>query len=163
MHRGCNRRKVGELKGGTSLVFQGRQVIGGHVTGRALVTRERISFFGGVDSTTGQVSERGHELEGVSLAGKILIYPGGKGSTGATYTLYSMASQRTAPLAMISPESDNVTVVGAVLGKISSVDRLPREFFEVVKSGQLIEIDGDSGIVRVSMETDTDERSINED
>lgn len=157
MHSGRNRRKVGQLKAGTSLVFRGRQVIGGHVTGTALVTRERISFFGGVEPTTGQVSERGHELEGVSLAGKILVYPGGKGSTGATYTLYSMAAQKTAPLAMISPASDNVTVVGAVLGKISSVDRLPSEFFEVVRSGQRIDIDGDSGIVRVFVETDTDE------
>lgn len=135
-------------------MFQGRQVIAGRVAGQALVTRERISFFGGVDSETGQVSERGHELEGVSLAGKILIYPGGKGSTGATYTLYSMAALMTAPLAMISPESDNVTVVGAVLGKICSVDRLPSDFFDAVQTGQFIEIDGDSGVVRVSIATD---------
>ena len=133
-------------------VFEGRQVIGGHVQGQALVTRERISFFGGVDPATGTVTERGHELEGISLAGKILVYPGGKGSTGATYTLYNMAAQKTAPLAIISPEVDNVTVVGAVLGKISSVDRMAAEFFQTVKSGQWIEVDGDNGIVRLSID-----------
>jgi predicted aconitase with swiveling domain len=120
------------------------------VEGPALVTRERISFFGGVDPASGKVTERGHPLEGVSLAGRILVYPGGKGSTGATYTLYDMASRHTAPLAIISPEADHVTVVGAVLGKISSVDRVPAEFFELVASGEWIEIDGEHGLIRVS-------------
>jgi uncharacterized protein len=141
------------MMNGPTRVFEGRQVIGGQVQGQALVTQERISFFGGVDPATGTVTERGHQLEGVSLAGKILIYPGGKGSTGATYTLYNMASQKTAPLAIISPEVDNVTVVGAVLGKITSVDRIPAEFFETVKSGQWVQVDGDSGIVRLSTDS----------
>ena len=140
-------------------VFQGRQVIGGRVQGQALVTRERISFFGGVDPDTGTVTERGHELEGVSVAGKILVYPGGKGSTGATYSLYNMAAQKTAPLAIISPEVDNVTVVGAVLGKISSVDRIAAEFFETARSGQWIEVDGDSGTVRLSIDSQLQGRS----
>ncbi|HEX2547942.1 MAG TPA: DUF126 domain-containing protein [Ramlibacter sp.] len=130
-------------------VFHGRQVIAGRAEGPALVTNERISFFGGVDPATGKVTERGHPLEGVSLAGRILVYPGGKGSTGATYTLYDMVARRTAPLAIISPEADNVTVVGAVLGKITSVDRIQPEFFQAVQSGQWIEIDGQHGTVRV--------------
>lgn len=133
-----------------SRVFHGRQVIAGRAEGPALVTQERISFFGGVDPATGEVTERGHPLEGVSLAGKILVYPGGKGSTGATYTLYDMATRNTAPVAIISPEADSVTVVGAVLGKITSVDRIQPEFFETVQSGEWIEIDGYNGTVRVS-------------
>lgn len=92
-----------------------------------------------------------HPLEGVSLAGKVLVYPGGKGPTGATYTLYNMASKKTAPIAIISPEVDNVTVVGAVLGKIPSVDRVPAGFFDAIKSGQWLELDGDNGIVRVAV------------
>lgn len=138
------------MSGARPRIFLGRQVIAGRTEGPALVTKERISFFGGVDPATGKVTERGHPLEGVSLAGKVLVYPGGKGSTGATYTLYDMASRRTAPLAIISPEADHVTVVGAVLGKISSVDRLEAEFFEIVVSGEWIEIDGEHGLVRVS-------------
>jgi predicted aconitase with swiveling domain len=136
----------------TQLVFAGRQVIAGPAAGPALVTEARISFFGGVDPATGRVTERGHPLEGVSLAGKILVYPGGKGSTGATYTLYDMAARKTAPLAIISPEVDPVTVVGAVLGKIVSVDRIPPEFFDLVQTGQRIEIDGEHGIVRLSVQ-----------
>lgn len=135
---------------GATRIFEGRQVIAGRVAGPALVTRERISFFGGVDPASGKVTESGHPLEGFSLAGIVLVYPGGKGSTGATYTLYDMAAKNTAPLAIISPEADNVTLVGAVLGKISSVDRIPAEFFETVRTGQWIEIDGERGIVRLS-------------
>lgn len=137
------------MTAGVSREFRGRQVVPGAVRGVAVVTQERVSFFGGVDASTGQVSERGHQLEGLSVAGKVLVYPGGKGSTGATYALLSMAADGIAPLAMLSPEIDNVTVVGAVLGKISTVDRLPRELFEVVQSGDWIEVDGEHGIVRV--------------
>ena len=153
MHTRSDQRALERMTASRIRVFEGRQVIKGHVQGKALVTRERISFFGGVDPATGTVTERGHELEGISLAGKILVYPGGKGSTGATYSLYNMAAQKTAPLAIISPQVDNVTVVGAVLGKISSVDRIAAEFFETVKSGQWIEVDGDSGIVRLSIDS----------
>jgi len=137
------------MTAGDSHEFHGRQVVPGAIRGVALVTQERVSFFGGVDASTGRVSERGHQLEGLSVAGKVLVYPGGKGSTGATYVLLSMAADGTAPLAMLSPEIDNVTVVGAVLGKISTVDRLPPGFFDTVKSGDWIEVDGEHGIVRV--------------
>jgi predicted aconitase with swiveling domain len=61
--------------------LQGRSIYKGIAQGEALVTTMGISFFGGVDPESGIVVERGHELEGLSVAARILVFPVGKGST----------------------------------------------------------------------------------
>jgi predicted aconitase with swiveling domain len=58
--------------------FVGRTIYKGKVSGQALVSSQGISFFGGVDPDTGIIVERGHELEGKSIAGKVLVFPMGK-------------------------------------------------------------------------------------
>ena len=63
------------------MILQGRTIYQGKAAGQALVTTQGISFFGGVDPETGVVVERGHELEGRCIAGKVLVFPTGKGST----------------------------------------------------------------------------------
>ncbi|MFW6136146.1 MAG: aconitase X swivel domain-containing protein, partial [Chloroflexota bacterium] len=60
----------------------------GRAAGRALVSSEPIGFLGGVDPDTGLVIEPGHPLEGQSIAGCVLVFPTGKGSTVGSYTLY---------------------------------------------------------------------------
>ena len=92
--------------------WQGRSIYAGIVQGEALVTRMGISFFGGVDPDTGVVVERGHELEGQSLAGKVLVFPSGKGSTVGSYTLYRLAFNGKAPAAVINRECEPITAVG---------------------------------------------------
>jgi predicted aconitase with swiveling domain len=71
--------------------MQGRPICPGVAEGEALVSRMGISFFGGVDPETGVVVEKGHDLEGRSVAGKVLIFPTGKGSTVGSYTLYRLS------------------------------------------------------------------------
>ena len=53
----------------------------GYAKGEALVSNNPISFLGGVDPYTGQVIDSKHELNGKNIKDKILIIPGGKGST----------------------------------------------------------------------------------
>ncbi|MFW6115739.1 MAG: aconitase X swivel domain-containing protein, partial [Chloroflexota bacterium] len=65
-----------------------RVVKAGHAAGRALVSPEPIGFLGGVDPDTGLVIEAGHPLEGQTVAGRVLVFPTGKGSTVGSYTLY---------------------------------------------------------------------------
>ncbi|MEM3953084.1 MAG: DUF126 domain-containing protein, partial [Nitrososphaerota archaeon] len=67
---------------------KGRVIKKGKVRGEALRSTQPISFLGGVDPETGIVIEKGHELEGRSIAGKILVFPRGKGSTVSSYILY---------------------------------------------------------------------------
>ena len=77
--------------------LQGRKIFSGKVEGEALVSQMGISFYGGVDPDTGVILEKGHDLEGQSIAGKVLVFPSGKGSTVGSYTLYPPQSQRHGP------------------------------------------------------------------
>ncbi|HDI12692.1 MAG TPA: DUF126 domain-containing protein, partial [Hadesarchaea archaeon] len=65
--------------------MRGRSISPGKTRGEALVSREPIGFYGGVDPKTGVVIEKGHELEGKCVRGKILVFPQGKGSTVGSY------------------------------------------------------------------------------
>lgn len=121
----------------------------GSVEGEALVSREPISFYGGVNPETGVVVEKGHGLEGKSVAGKILVFPRGKGSTVGSYVLYRMRKSGTAPLALLNEECETIVAVGAIISGIACVDKLPRDFFEKIRSGQKIRVDAERGLVEL--------------
>ncbi len=120
--------------------LHGRSIFPGTVQGEALVTTQAISFFGGIDPETGVVVERGHELEGQCISGKILVFPTGKGSTVGSYTLYRLKHNGHAPLAILNAECETITAVGCIIAEIVCVDQLP---IHEIHSGCLVGIDGD--------------------
>jgi predicted aconitase with swiveling domain len=126
--------------------FQGRRIYPGRVEGEALVTSMAISFYGGVDPETGVVVERGHELEGQPVGGKILVFPTGKGSTVGSYTLYRLKLNGLAPLAIVNAECEPITAVGCIIAEIPCVDRIP---VERIESGAEVLVDGDRALVEV--------------
>ena len=132
------------------IILRGRKIIGGVAEGEAVVTRQPISFLGGVNPDKGMVVERGHELEGMNITGKILIFPHGKGSTAGPYIIYAMAKRKTAPSGMINLEAEPIIAVGAAMGNIPLVDRLDKNPLEVISSGDRVKIDGDQGTVEVT-------------
>ncbi|MGI6589233.1 MAG: DUF126 domain-containing protein [Candidatus Iainarchaeum sp.] len=127
-----------------SKIFVGRKISAGVVQGEALVTKQGISFFGGVDPSSGIVTEKGHELEGKSISGKILVFPQGKGSTVGSYALYRMKKQGTAPLAMINAECETIVAVGAIISEIPCVDKID---ITQIKNGQKIKVNASAGKV----------------
>jgi len=129
------------------MILIGRQISAGHATGKALVTSMGISFYGGVDPETGRVVEKGHELEGQSIAGQVLVFPTGKGSTVGSYTLYRLKKAGLAPAAIINAESETITAVGCIISDIPCVDHIS---IEQIKTGMQIRVDGDTGAVQVS-------------
>jgi phosphomecalonate degydratase small subunit len=102
----------------------GRIIYSGTARGEALVTRQAISFFGGVDPDTGFIVERGHELEGQCIAGKVLVFPTGKGSTVGSYTLYRLKHNGLAPAAILNAECETITAVGCIIAEIPCVDKI---------------------------------------
>lgn len=110
-------------------MLKGRSIFPGEVTGNALVTAMGISFFGGVDPETGVIVEKGHELEGSSVQGKILVFPSGKGSTVGSYTLYRLKANGKAPLAIINASCEPITAVGCIISEIPCVDQVQIEDF----------------------------------
>ncbi len=124
--------------------MQGRSISGGKAEGEALVTRMGISFFGGVDPDTGVVVERGHELEGQCVAGKVLVFPTGKGSTVGSYTLYRLKFNGLAPAAIVNAECEPITAVGCIIAEIPCVDHIP---LAELTTGMILRVDGEAGFV----------------
>ena len=118
--------------------LKGRLISKGKAQGEALVTSQPISFYGGVDPNTGVIIEKGHELQGQSVKGKILVFPTGKGSTVGSYTLYRMKKNGTAPAGMINKECETVVAVGAIISEIPCVDKID---ISKIKTGEKIQIE----------------------
>ncbi|MCJ7621332.1 MAG: DUF126 domain-containing protein, partial [Anaerolineae bacterium] len=95
--------------------MHGRVIRQGQAEGEALVSQQPIGFFGGVDAETGLIVESGHELEGESISGRILVFPRGKGSTVGSYTLYRLARKGLAPAGIINAQSEAIVAVGAII------------------------------------------------
>jgi predicted aconitase with swiveling domain len=101
-----------------------RVVKAGSAEGEALVSPEPIGFLGGVDPDTGVVIEAGHPLAGQCIAGRVLVFPTGKGSTVGSYTLYRLARNGLAPAALVNAQADPVVAVGAIIAEIPMVDQV---------------------------------------
>ena len=123
------------------MILQGRKIYPGQVTGEVLATRMGISFFGGVDPGTGVVVEKGHALQGQSIAGKILVFSTGKGSTVGSYTLYRLKIAGLAPLAIINAECETITAVGCIIAEIPCIDHIP---IDQLATGMLITVDSEN-------------------
>ena len=124
--------------------LKGRVIFKGKTKGEALVTSQPVSFYGGVDPDSGILIEKGHELQGKNLKGKILVFPTGKGSTVGSYTLYRMKKNNTAPAGMINKECETIVAVGAIISEIPCVDKID---VSKIKTGDVVEMD--NGVVKI--------------
>lgn len=120
--------------------LSGRVIFEGTAEGAALVSKMGISFFGGVDPDNGVIVEKGHELEGQSIAGRVLVFPTGKGSTVGSYTLYRLKMNGKAPAAIINRECETITAVGSIIAEIPCLDQMKLDLFS---SGDWVHICGD--------------------
>ena len=123
--------------------FSCRQIAAGKVRGEVLTCTDQIPFYH-TDPKTGVVTEAGHALEGMSVKDKILVFPGGKGSSVVQMDgLYKLELNGAAPLGFIVREPDTVLVSTAIIMEIPMVDRVEDEFYNAVKTGDQIEINAD--------------------
>ena len=128
------------------LVLKGRSVVEGRCVAEALVSSMPLSFLGGVDPRTGVVVERGHDLEGECVAGRILCFPHGKGSTVGSYVLLALKRRGLAPAGIVNELADPIVVVGAVMADIPMVVGVD---IGELRTGDLVELDGGAGVVKV--------------
>lgn len=135
------------------LEMNGRKVVGGQGAGEAIVSRQAISFFGGVNPRSGVVIEQGHDIEGRSIKGKVLVFPRGKGSTVGSYVIYGLGKYGAAPVAIVNVETEPIIIGGCVLAKIPLVDKLDRNPLDAIRTGDWVEVEGDVGRVWVTKRT----------
>lgn len=125
------------------------RIVGGYGEGEALVSHEPICFYL-TDPKTGIVREKTHELAGQNLAGKVLVFPSGKASSVVQIDgLFKLASNNLAPKAMIVRDIETVLIVSAVLTKVPLVDRLEKDPFEAISTGDLVKVDSEKETVTI--------------
>ena len=121
----------------------------GKAEGFALVSTQPLSFLGSIDVKTGIVVEKGHELEGQSIKGKVLVFPGGKGSTVGSYSIYQLKKNGAAPLAMINIRTEPIVAVGAIISDIPLVDNVEQNPVKVIKNGDKVLVDAILGSIEI--------------
>lgn len=132
------------------LALKGRTVVAGVAEGEALVSTEAISFCGGVDPYTGNLTEKGHQLAGKNLTGKVLVFPAGKGSSAWSQSAHASRVMGTNPKAMVINEINPQTALGGLMMHIPVVTDLDQNPTEVIKTGDWVRVDADKGIVEVT-------------
>ncbi len=139
-----------EAPSNTRIVLRGRKVVGGVAEGEALVTRDTISGWGGVNPSNGTIIETRHELRGVSFKDKILVFPGAKGSSGWSAMFHTARLMGTAPKAMVFNDMTTKIALGAVVMHTPSVTDLDQDPLDVIETGDWVKVDGDRGIVEIT-------------
>jgi predicted aconitase with swiveling domain len=134
----------------TTIILRGRKVVGGCVEGEAMVTKDRISGWGGIDPRTGTIIETRHELRGQSFKGKVLVFPGAKGSSGWSSQFHIARLGGVAPIALLFNEMTTKIALGAVVIHAPAVTDFDRDPLTVIETGDWVKVDGDNGIVEIT-------------
>jgi len=132
------------------ILLRGRGIVGGCAEGEALVTHQTISGWGGIDPMTGTIIETRHELRGQSFKGKVLVFPGAKGSSGWSNAFHMTRLAKSAPLAMVFNQMTTKVALGAVVTRVPAVTELDQDPLAIIESGDWVKVDGDRGIVEVT-------------
>ena len=96
-----------------------------------------------MDKKTGIISDKNHDLFVKSIKDTILVFPSGVGSSVGAYTIYSIKSNSSAPLAMICQKADLTVATGCALANIPLITITDEEFASI-KNGMKILLDTDS-------------------
>ena len=129
--------------------FSCREISRGIMEGEVLLSQDQILFYH-ADPATGVITERDHCLEGISVKGKILVFPGGKGSSVVQQDgLYHLDRFHNMPAALIIQDPDPVLVAGAIIMELPMVDKVDPAFYETVKDGDMVAVNADEGYVEI--------------
>lgn len=135
------------------IIIKGRKVVGGVVEGEAIVTRETISGWGGINEREGTVIERRHELRGQSFAGKVLVFPGAKGSSGYSAYFHMARLNKANPCAMLFNKITTKAALGCVVSHVPSMTDFDRDPIELIETGDWVKVDADRGVVEITKKT----------
>jgi predicted aconitase with swiveling domain len=132
--------------------LKGCCVVPGVATGEVLTTLQPISFWGGVDPATGLINDPRHELFGQSVAGKVLVFPFGKGSSTGSLIMLELARVNKAPAAIVNVRTEPILATGPIVCKYFYDKEVPiisldESSFQKLKTGQQVTVNAMEGIV----------------
>lgn len=132
-----------------TVIIKGRGVVKGVAVGRAMVSRQAIQGWSGVDERTGLVIEQGHPFEGRSIKDKVLVLSGGKGSNGWSVHFHAAKIKGIGPSALILPYLDSRMAVAAAVLDVPVITDLEGDPFEDIPMDALVRVDADRGLVEI--------------
>jgi len=118
-------------------------IVNGKAEGTVLKTTNPINFLGAVDNKTGMIHDKKYDIFEKSIKDTVLVFPHGVGSSVGAYTIYSLKSHQSAPLAMICKKADLTVASGCALANIPMIIVSPEEF-NSIQDGKEIEVDTNS-------------------
>ena len=121
-------------------------IVQGKVKGTVLKTTNPINFLGAVDKKTGVIHDQKYDIFETSIKDTILVFPHGIGSSVGAYTIYSLKSYESAPLAMICKKADLTVASGCALANIPMIV-VSKEQFDSIENGKEVEINTESTII----------------
>lgn len=129
----------------------GRPVVAGSAEGVAVVSRQPLSFWGGLSPRTGEIIDRRHERSGTIVTGKVFVFPQGKGSSTGSAVLMEGIKAGTAPAAIVNVKVDPILALGAIVAdelyhQTVPVVVLSQEDFDTIQEGDHLTIKPDGTI-----------------
>ena len=127
-----------------SKVFKCHKISEGCAEAQVAISKDDIMFYL-IDPKTGTMLEQAHDLNGRTVAKKVLIFPSGKGSSVVQADgIFQLMKENNQPAGMIVQRPETVLVTSAILFEIPMVDKVDKEFYDIIKEGDMIRIDADN-------------------
>lgn len=139
------------------VTIQGECLLPGEATGRVACLTAPLSLWGGFDLESGRISDVNHPQHGMTIAGRILVMPGGRGSSSSSSILLESARLGVHPRAIVMTDRDPILVVGALVaaelyGVNIPIVRAGPEAFEAFTTTGTIKLLAESGAVSLVSE-----------
>jgi predicted aconitase with swiveling domain/predicted NUDIX family NTP pyrophosphohydrolase len=123
------------------MIIRGRSISAGKAEGTVVKLNEAFSFLGGVNASTGELN-----VGTGNIAGKVFVFPKGKGSTVGSFVVYDLMVHGKAPAALINSSAETIVTTGAVISSVPMVDSVD---VDVIFDGDTILVDGDAGTIEI--------------
>ena len=132
-------------------LIQARAIVPGRATGKAMVSREPLSFWGGYDQETGEIIDRRHPLSGQNAAGRVMVLPHSRGSSTTTAVLLESLRAGTAPAAILTTAHDAFFALAGIVAEEMYGSGIPilavdDSALDLIRNGQQIEIDAEGRV-----------------
>ena len=136
----------------SQIKLKGRPAYPGKAAGEAIVCPQSIQGWSGVSEETGCIIEVGHPEYGKCIKDKILVMPYGKGSTGWSGHFHSAAVAGFSPAGWLFSSMDSRCGVATAALEIPAVTDFEDgvDIFQLIKTGDWVEVDGDTGEVVIT-------------
>lgn len=122
-------------------------IVKGKASGKVMKTDIPINFLGAVDKKTGMIHDNKHDLNGKYMKNTILVFPYGVGSSVGAYTIYSLKSNNSAPLAMICKKADLAVASGCALANIPLII-VPEDHFDKLQNDSELSLDTEDFVIK---------------